>query len=166
MNCAVRPREYLASSASSGAERIVERVHEQPAHDVDHHDLLAARRLEQVGAPARRAGRKVDRPQQALVLRDIGDDLALVPDVVAGGDAVDARLVQLGADLGGDAEARGGVLAVDHHEIEAELLAQPRHFFDHRVAAGHARRCRHKTKPSCAQTKAQARLSVNSQSSR
>ena len=43
-----------------GAERIVERIHEQPAHDIDDDDLLAARRLKQVGAPARRAGWEID----------------------------------------------------------------------------------------------------------
>ena len=76
--------------------------------------------------------------QQALVLGDVGDDLALVPDVVAGGDAVDAGLVQLGADLGGDAEARRRVLAVDRHEIETEFAPQARDFLDHRIAAGPA----------------------------
>ena len=58
--------------------------------------------------------------------------------MVAGGDAVDAGIVQLAADLGGDAEACRRVLAVDHHEIESELAPQTRNFLDHHVAAGTA----------------------------
>ena len=58
--------------------------------------------------------------------------------MVAGGDAVDAGLVQLGADLGGDAEACRRVLAVDRNEIESELAPQARDFLDHRIAAGPA----------------------------
>ena len=93
---------------------------------------------EEIGAPAWRAGREIQRPQQPLVLCDIGNDLALVPGMVAGGDTVDAGGVQLGADLSGDAEARSGVLAIDHDEIELLLLAQLGHFAQHRVAAGAA----------------------------
>src|SRR5260370_733320 len=83
----------------------------RPAPDVAPPDLLSARGLDAVGPPPGRAGRKVDRPQQPLVLRDVRNDLALVPHVVSGGDAVDARVVQLGADLGGDAEARRRIFA-------------------------------------------------------
>jgi hypothetical protein len=92
--------------------------------------------FEQIGAPARRAGREIDRPQQALVLGDVGNDVALVPDVIAGGDAIHSGVVQLGADLGRDTEACRRVLAVDHDEIEAELAAQARHVARHRLAAG------------------------------
>src|SRR4051812_9877746 len=56
--------------------------------------------------------------------------------MIAGGDAVDAGIVQLGTDLGGDAEARGRVLAVDDHEIEPEFLAQTRHVPGHGLTAG------------------------------
>ena len=136
MRAAAQP--VLAEFDVERTERVVERVHEQPAHDVDDHDLLPTRRLEQVGAPARRAGGKVDRPQQPLVLGDVGNDLALVPGMVAGGDAVDTGLVELGADLGGDAEARRRVLAVHDHEVEAELAPETRDLLDHRIAAGAA----------------------------
>jgi hypothetical protein len=43
--------------------------------------------------------------------------------------------VQLGADLGGDAETRRGVLAIDDDKIETELLAQLRDVPDHGLAA-------------------------------
>ena len=123
-------------------------------------------RLEQVGAPARRAGREVERPQQALVLGDVGDDVALVPDMVAGGDAVDAGIVQLGADLGGDAEARGGVLAVDDDEIEAELAGAAAGCSSITASRPDRPTMSPQNRTFMAQTKAQARLSVNNQSSR
>jgi len=49
------------------------------------------------------------------------DDLALVPDVVAGGDDVDAEFEQLFGNLRSDAEAAGGVLAVGDGEFNAVL---------------------------------------------
>ena len=85
---------------------------------------------------AGRARRKIDRPQQARIAGDVGDDLALVPDVVAGGDDVDAGGVELLADLVGDAEAMRRVLAVGDDEIEREVAAQPRHMLDDDVAPG------------------------------
>ena len=44
--------------------------------------------------------------------------LALVPDMVAGGHYVGAAFQGLQEDLFRDAEAAGGVLAIDHDEIE------------------------------------------------
>src|SRR5262249_49825854 len=60
--------------------------------------------------------------------------LLLVPDMVAGGDHVGAGGVELGAQLLGDAEAAGGVLAIDHDEIERQLAAQPRQLLEQRLA--------------------------------
>ena len=74
-----------------------------------------------VGAAAGRARRIVDRAQEAVVALGEGQRLALVPDMVAGGDAVGAGVEQLLQDLLGDAEAAGGVLAVDDDEVEAML---------------------------------------------
>src|SRR3990167_2280782 len=56
--------------------------------------------------------------------------------MIAGGDAIDASFVKLAADLGGDAEPRRRVLAVDRHEIETELAPEPRDLLDHRIPAG------------------------------
>src|SRR5262249_42868665 len=78
----------------------------------------------------------VDRPQQARMTIDEGDGLALVPDMVAGADDVDTGGVELVADLLGDAEPSGGVLAVDDDEVEPELASQARHMLQHDVAPG------------------------------
>src|SRR3546814_14471917 len=60
----------------------------------------------------------------------------LVPGMVAEHDGVDAGGVEVLADLGGDAEAGGGILAVDQHEIEAEALAQRGNSRHHRITPG------------------------------
>jgi hypothetical protein len=116
-------------------EGVVERVHEQPGHDVDDGDPAPVAKLVGAGALARRAGREVDGAQQARVGVDRGDDLALIPDMIAGGDAVDAGGIEALTDLVGDAEPGRRVLAVDGDEVEGEGITQARNFLDHRVAA-------------------------------
>jgi hypothetical protein len=56
--------------------------------------------------------------------------------VVAQGDRVGARIQDLIADRLGDAEAAGGILAVDDHAIELPAVAKPGQALDHRIAAG------------------------------
>ena len=58
--------------------------------------------------------------------------------MVAEQDAVGAGVVHLPADIGGDTEAVGRVLAVDRDEIEIEPAPQVRQIFDDRIAAGPA----------------------------
>jgi hypothetical protein len=53
------------------------------------------------------------------------DPLLLVPDVVAGGEAIDGQAIQLRQHVGGHPEAAGGVLDVDHHVVEAVAVDQP-----------------------------------------
>ena len=48
-------------------------------------------------AGARRTRRKVGRPQDAGIALEVRDDLALVPDVIAGGQDVDAAIIELAA---------------------------------------------------------------------
>ena len=78
----------------------------------------------------------IHRAEQARLALDIGQGLALVPGVVAQGDAVRARVVKVACDLLGDAEPAGDVLGVHHHEIELEAAAQARQVGDEGVAAG------------------------------
>ena len=70
------------------------------------------------GAAARRAGRIVDRPDQARRALDEDQRLLLVPGMIAERDGVGAGVEQFAIDRLGDAEAAGGVLAVDDDEIE------------------------------------------------
>ena len=85
--------------------------------------------------PSGRARRVVDRAQQPRVAVDVADDLALVPDMVAGGDDVDAGRVELCADFVGQAEAVRGVLGVDDDEVERKVAAQRGQVFEYDVAA-------------------------------
>src|ERR1039458_1236800 len=52
------------------------------------------------------------------------DNLALVPNVIAGGDDINAEFEQLLRNLWSDAEAPGGVLAVGDGEFDAVLPLQ------------------------------------------
>src|ERR1700691_1866033 len=130
-----------------GRERIVQRVHEKPRHGVRHHHLAAVLERKHARALARRAGRKIQRPQQAWIAADIGNDLLAVPDVIAGGDDVGAGGVELGADLRRDAEAMRRVLAVDGDEIERQLAPQARQFAHHRIASRLAHHVAQQQKP-------------------
>ena len=100
--------------------------------------------LSLIPAEAGRAGGIVRRTQHAARQRGliavggvhVLDDLALVPDVIAGGDDVDAEFEQLLGDLRSDAEAAGGVFAVGDGEIDAVLLLQFRQALVNDGAAG------------------------------
>ena len=117
-------------------EGIVERVHVEAAHDVDHENPVARARVDEVRAPSRSAGRVVHRAQQPRLAFDEDEGLALVPGMVAEGDGVGAGRQDLVADRLGDAEAAGGVLAVDDDAVELPAVAKAGQALDHRVAAG------------------------------
>src|SRR5262249_25115345 len=74
-------------------------------------DAPSIREPVDMAAAARGAAREVGRTQEAWIARNIGDDLAAGPEVVARGDGIDAGGGELGADLVGGAEARDGGLA-------------------------------------------------------
>ena len=112
--------------ALDAGEGIVERVHEDAPHRVHDEDAGAVPRHEDAGAAPRRAGGIVERTEEAVL--PLGEDqrLALVEDVVAGGHHVGAGVDDPAKDLLGDAEAAGGVLAVDGDEIDAMVGDQRR----------------------------------------
>ena len=66
----------------------------------------------------------IDRADQARRALDEHQRLALVPGVIAERDGVGAGVDQFVVDRLGDAEAAGGVLAVDDDEIELPLRDQ------------------------------------------
>ena len=107
-------------------EGIVERVHVQPAHEVDDEDAGAAPGLDHGGAAAGRAGREVRRAHEPRLALDEDERLALIPGMIAERHGVGAGHQDLVADRLGDAEAAGGVLAVDDDAIEPPALAQRR----------------------------------------
>ena len=67
------------------------------------------------------------------------EDLALVPDVVAGGDDMGAEVEELFCDGGGDAEAAGGVFSVDDQEIAGVGFEDMGQVFADDVATGGAK---------------------------
>src|SRR6185312_10225582 len=66
----------------------------------------------------------IERPDQARRALDEDQRLALVPGVIAERDGIGAGVDQFGVDRLRDAEAAGGVLAVDHDQIELPVLDQ------------------------------------------
>ena len=119
-------------------ERIVERVHEDAAHGVDHQRALAVLGVDQSGAAAGRAFGIIDRADQARRALDEHQRLALVPGVIAERDGVGAGIDQFVVDRFGDAEAAGGVLAVDDDEIELPFGDQAGQPLDDDCAPGAA----------------------------
>ncbi len=79
----------------------------------------AGRRPDQRGAAAWRALGIVDRPYELRIALDEDERLLLVEGVIAERHRVGAGFDQLLEDRLGDAEAAGGVLAVDDDEVEA-----------------------------------------------
>lgn len=71
----------------------------------------------------------------------------LVPDVVAGGHHVGAGVDRLEEDVFGDAEAAGGVLAVDDDKVELEVADQSRKPLPDRRTARLAHHISQKQKP-------------------
>ncbi len=129
-------------------ERIVELgMHEDAAHDVGHQHARAVAGDVEPGALAGRSLGKIGRAQETVLARREGQRLALVPDVVAGRHHVGAGRDRLAKDLLGDAEAAGGVLAVDDDEIEPEIGNQAGQLFPHRRAAGLADHVAEEEKP-------------------
>src|SRR5690348_7301159 len=115
----------------SFAERVVIRGHEYAPLQVDNsvgHVVLASF----VNSVPWQAGRIVCRPQQpacrtvrvAICRREVINDFALVPDVIAGGHHINSELEKIFGQRWSDAEARGGVFAVRQHEVNAVFTDQ------------------------------------------
>ena len=93
------------------------------------------RAMYDAGAAPRRALGKLDGRRNRSLARRESQRFALVPDMVAGGDDIGAGSDGLAKDLFGDAEAAGGVLAIDDDEVEFEVGDQARQLFPHRRAS-------------------------------
>ena len=119
-----RPERAGGDLALHGGERIVHRVEEDAAHHVDHQHAGAPLRLDHRRRRGRACRGDIRRPHQPRLAGDKHQRLALVEAVIAERHRVGAGLEQLVADRLGDAEAAGGVLAVDHDAVEAPALAQ------------------------------------------
>ena len=112
-------------------ERVVERVHENPAHGVDHQSPFAVFCIDQRRAAPGRAFRKIERPDEARCALDEDKRLALIPCVISECDRICSGVDQLIVDDLGDAEAAGSILAIDDDEIELPLGNECGQSFDH-----------------------------------
>jgi hypothetical protein len=106
---------------------------EDVAADVDDAESGAVA-LEDADAAPGLAAQVVRGPDDALVIFQIGVDLTAPVGVVAEGDRIDTRGEDLIGVLGCDAEAAGGVLAVDDDECRGPALACDRQAVEQRAA--------------------------------
>jgi hypothetical protein len=112
-----------------GGERIVHRIHEDAAEKIGDEDARARLCFKKIGAAAWRSARIVERPDQARLMGYEIKRLALVEGVIAERHAIGASAKKIGANSFGNAEAAGGVFAVDHDAIEVPRDTQLRQFF-------------------------------------
>ena len=134
------PPRVAGFSAASSAEKGSSNgpLHEGLAEHLGDEDAAAARRVEEARAAAGSAAGEVERADDPRLGLDEGLHVALVEGVVAEGDAVGAGLEEERGVRAAQAHAAGGVLAVDHDEIERPVAAQPRQMLSERGAAGPA----------------------------
>ena len=123
-------------------ERTDGRSEEERTEQVDHGDLRLVAGRDECEPSARSALRHVRRPDHALALLQVRNDLAATPGVVAEGDRVDAGGEHLVGELGRDADAVREVFAVEDAEIRAQLLAKRGEALFDGATAGHADRIR------------------------
>ncbi len=100
-------------------KRIVHRVHEYPAHQVHHQDARAVPAFKQIGAASGCAMGIICGPDQAWLALNEDECFLLVPGMIAQGHAICAGLEEFVADLFGNAETAGCVLAVDDRRNRA-----------------------------------------------
>src|SRR5690606_20335871 len=103
----------------SRMEGIVEvGLHEHAAHDVGHkHPGAVSRQVDAAASPGRTLG-EVCGAQEPVLARGEAQRLSLVPDMVPSGDSIVTGIDRVPEYLLGNAEAAGGVLAIDDDEIE------------------------------------------------
>src|SRR5260370_35602413 len=83
-----------------------------------------------------RAFREVGGTQDAGIAVDVGDQLALVPDMVPGGQDIDAAIIELAAKALCQATAARRIFGVDDNEVDGELTAQGREALLDRIPPG------------------------------
>ena len=105
----------LAQHLVGRLEGRIDGRHEELALHVADQDLALLPQVVTEPAAPRRPGGIVVRAEDRSMVLEAGHHLALVPDVVAGGEDVDPQAEQVVGDLRCEAEAARGVLAVGDH---------------------------------------------------
>jgi len=93
----------------------------EPAHEVQHADPQALGAVVEAKAPAGEVGGVVGGPEDVGVVLQVVGDLELAPGVVAQGDDICAGVEDLLGVAGEKADA-GGILSVDHGEVDLMLF--------------------------------------------
>src|SRR5215510_2110092 len=117
------------------AKRIVVGLHEDAALQVDDRILLAGfgcafeyahagNAVRVVGGPQHAAGAGAGIPVGRI---EVLDDLALVPDVVPGGQHVTAQIEEVFGDGRGQTKSAGSIFRIGDHQIDLVGLDQMRH---------------------------------------
>src|SRR5262249_5404555 len=121
-------------------KRVVVRGHENPALQVDNRvgNISFTALVQAPSGHARRIVRGTQYPARRTMGipvsgGEIVDDLPLIPDMVSGGQNVDAHLEQFLGEGRSDSEASGSVLTIGKHKIDGVLFHQRRKaLFDNR----------------------------------
>ena len=116
-------------------KRIVLRLHEDTAQNIDDQNLRAVFRLIEPRAAARCAARQIGGAQQAVFIADESEDFALIQPMIAGGDAIHPDGIHLVGNLARDAKTARQIFAVQNYKIERQLIAQAGQFAAHNLAA-------------------------------
>src|SRR5262249_16494353 len=120
-----------AEFALDGSEGIVEGIHKNTSHDIDHQHMCAVLGLDEGRAATWRAGREIDRTQKPGRALDEYERLLLIPRMIAPSHRISRGMEKLVVERFGDAEAAGGVLAIDGDEVELPVGDQARQTFGH-----------------------------------
>ena len=140
----------LRKQGVDGVEGVVGGVHEDAALQIDHRVVDAAVRGAFEDAVAGQAGLQIGRAQHAArpllaVGRDgvqVVDQLALVPDVVAGGEHIRAQVEEVVGNLRRHAKAAGGVFGIDDDQVHVVGLDARARCARARSCVPRCRRCR------------------------
>ncbi len=127
-------RSRSSSHAGVGAtKRIVDRRHERSPHQVEHADGHAIDG-KGCGPSPRDRRRIVRRPDDPVAAFEVLGKVALVEDMVAAGDEVDAGCKHLVGGLRGQAETARCIFAVGDAGVDVMLLAKQRNAALQRLA--------------------------------
>jgi hypothetical protein len=99
-------------------------LEEKSPQEVDDRHALSAARVEHGQPPPRGAVAEVRRAEESVARLEERNQVAVPPDVVPRRDRISARREDLLGQLGGQADAVCGVLAVDDAEVDVELVPQ------------------------------------------
>ena len=107
----------LGKESVGFAKRAIDGCHVGAPLQIDNRAVDSVSRLDDNDAGTRQLRRVIGWTQQARLAREVVINFALVPDMIAAGEHVDAEAEQIVGQLRRDAEAAGGVFAIGDREM-------------------------------------------------